>query len=120
MHVSHLSLLLSVRTPVILAQATCQVVFLAAAPNFLVLHLFPCHCALHRVDFGKCITGWEEEWVNTAEEIVHAEFDKMYGSLDASWAEQHSQTNIHLINPFFIIKVLHYCLLDPFCISKHL
>ena len=35
--------------------------------------------------------GWEKEWVERAEEIVHDKFDKSYGSLDASWAMQLSK-----------------------------
>ena len=53
---------LSVRTPIVLARATCRVVFLAAAPTSLFhtfspfLVLFLC-CALHRVDFSKRINA---------------------------------------------------------------
>ena len=38
--------------------------------------------------------GWEDEWVDRAKEIVRDEFDKSYGSLDASWAVQSSKSNV--------------------------
>ena len=40
-------------------------------------------------------TGWEDEWVDRAKEIVRDEFDKSYRSLDASWAMQPSKSNVY-------------------------
>ena len=37
----------------------------------------------HKLKYSKN-AGWKEDWVDMAEEIIHAEFDKSYGSLDAS------------------------------------
>jgi len=61
----------------------------------------------HKLEYFKN-AGWENEWVDTAEGIVRAEFDKSYGSLDASWAEhcgkQRSKTNVRALDHFLLLK----------------
>ena len=49
--------------------------------SYVLLVLHPWHKLMYFKN-----TGWEDEWIEKAEEIVHKEFDKLYGSLDASWA----------------------------------
>lgn len=57
----------------------------------------------HKLEYFKN-AGWEEDWVDTAEKIVRAEFDTSYGSLDASWAEQHSKPNVRAFRLFLLLK----------------
>ena len=65
------------------------------------------------------MAGWEKDWIDEAEVIVHAEFDKSYGLLDLGWAKQASKSNVHVLNYFFS-KSYIYCPLDHhFQISKH-
>jgi len=52
----------------------------------------------HKLNYFKT-AGWEDEWIAKAEEIVRAEFDKSYGSMDASWAMQPSK--VSALNLFY-------------------
>jgi hypothetical protein len=38
----------------------------------------------HKLWYFKNI-GWEDEWIEHAEDIVHTEFDESYGLLNISW-----------------------------------
>jgi hypothetical protein len=51
--------------------------------------------------------GWEKEWIERAEEIVREEFDKSYGSLDASWADVAVQSSKSKVCAL-ILLVLYY------------
>ena len=46
---------------------------------WLVLH------PRHKLRYFKN-AEWQEEWIETAEEIVRTEFDLSYGSWDTSWS----------------------------------
>ena len=49
--------------------------------SHLLLVLHPCH----KLQYFKN-AGWQDDWIEQAEEIVHTEFNLLYGSLDTSWA----------------------------------
>ena len=69
---------------------------------FLVLH------PRHKLKYLEK-AGWEKEWIENAEAIVHAKFDQSYRSMDASWVKQSSKSNVRV---FFIIifkKAVSYC-----------
>ena len=72
----------------------------------LVLHPW------HKLKYFKT-AGWEEYWINEAEAIVHAEFDKSYGSLDLGWAKQASKYNVCVFELLFFSKVLYLLSLRP-------
>jgi hypothetical protein len=50
--------------------------------SYILLVLHP----RHKLKYFKNV-GWEQEWIDRAEEIVRTEFDKSYGSLDAAWVD---------------------------------
>ena len=57
---------------------------------FLFFHCFFSYLRLvlhprHKLHYFKN-AGWQDEWIERAEEIVRTEFDLSYGSLDTSWA----------------------------------
>jgi hypothetical protein len=39
----------------------------------------------HKLQYFKH-AGWQDDWIERAEEIVRTQFDLSYGSLDTSWA----------------------------------
>ena len=49
--------------------------------SYLLLVLHPCH----KLQYFEN-AGWQDEWIERAEEIVCMEFDLSYGSMDMSWA----------------------------------
>ncbi len=73
----------------------------------------------HKLNYFKN-TGWKDEWIERAKEIVRMEFNKFYGSLDASWSSQLSKPKVCAFGSPPDLKVLHRCPLDHFiCIQKH-
>ena len=76
--------------------------------SYILLVLHP----WHKLKYFKN-TGWEDEWIEKAEEIVRKEFDKLYGSLNANWAVlQSSKSKVHSLYYLSFIKSLYYCPLD--------
>ena len=57
--------------------------------SYMLLVLHPRHKLTYFENAGQ-----EDEWADRAKEIVRDEFDKSYGSLDASWAVQPSKSNV--------------------------
>ena len=49
--------------------------------SYLQLVLHP----RHKLKYFKN-AGWQDDWIEQAEEIVRTEFNLLYGSLDTSWA----------------------------------
>jgi hypothetical protein len=47
--------------------------------SFLVLH------PRHKLEYFKN-AGWQNDWIEKAEQIVRTQYDLSYGSLDTSWA----------------------------------
>jgi hypothetical protein len=58
---------------------TVYIPILSIATNLLVLH------PRHKLQYFKN-AGWEDDWIERAEEIVRTQFDLSYGSLDMGWA----------------------------------
>jgi hypothetical protein len=57
---------------------------LSSSTNFLVLH------PRHKLHYFKN-EGWQDNWIERAEEIIRTQFDLSYGSLDTSWASRQTQ-----------------------------
>jgi hypothetical protein len=67
-----------------------EVFRIAMGMYFLALPLFFSYLWLvlhprHKLRYFKN-AGWQDEWIERAEEIVRTEFDLSYGSLKTSWA----------------------------------
>ena len=76
--------------------------------SYVLLVLHP----RHKLKYFKN-AGWEDECIKKAEEIMCKEFDKSYGSLDASWAVlQSSKSKVCSLYYLSFIKSLYYCPLD--------
>lgn len=73
--------------------------------SYILLVLHP----RHKLRYFKN-AGWTDEWVDEAETILRTEFDKSYGSVDASWAAQSKSKVCNFELLFIIIKVLYYFL----------
>jgi hypothetical protein len=52
---------------------------------YVISHLLLVLHPRHKLRYFKNV-GWQDDWIERAEEIVHTEFDLSYGSLDTSWA----------------------------------
>ena len=80
--------------------------------SYILLVLHP----RHKLKYFKNV-GWEQEWIDKAEEIVRSEFDKSYGLLDASWAEnlaiKPKVRVFSILDRLFYIKVLYYSFRPP-------
>jgi len=77
---------------------------------FLALPLFFSYLWLvlhprHKLRYFKN-AGWQDEWIERAEEIVRTEFDLSYGSLKTSWAT--SQETRHAKSKVCISKLSSY------------
>ena len=81
---------------------------------FLLFHFFFSYLPLvlhprHKLRYFKN-AGWQDEWIERAEEIVRTEFNLSYGSLDTSWATsretQLDKSKVCVSKLAFYIKVL--------------
>jgi len=62
--------------------------------NSPVLH--PCH----KLNYFKK-AGWEDEWIETAQDIIRTEFDQMYAFMDVDIPD--SETCSTVVSTFFSI-----------------
>ena len=84
--------------------------------SYLLLVLHP-H---HKLQYFKN-AGWEEDWIERVEEIVHTEFDKSYRSLDTSWmTSRRTGPGLAKVRLFILLSYIIVLLPGIDIINKHL
>ena len=77
--------------------------------NSLVLH--PCHKLRY---FKKA--RWEDDWIDTTQDIVHTEFDQTYAFMDINVPE--TETHSTVVSFFYLTHCssLTYLMTSPHCL----
>ena len=83
--------------------------------SYLLLVLHPCH----KLQYFKN-AGWQDEWIERAEEIVCMVFDLLYGSIDTSWATSGETQSKVCVSKFILYNALLFTIGCIVRVSEHL
>ena len=56
----------------------------------------------HKLNYFKK-AGWEDDWIETARDIVRTEFDQTYAFMDIDIPDSESETRSALVSIFFYV-----------------
>ena len=83
--------------------------------SYLLLVLHP----RHKLQYFKN-AGWQDEWIERAEEIVRMVFDLSYGSIDTSWATSGETQSKVCVSKFILYNALLFTIGCIVRVSEHL
>ena len=97
---------------------------IAMGMHFLTLLLFFSYLLLvlhprHKLQYFKN-AGWQDEWIERAEEIVCMVFDLLYGSIDTSWATSGETQSKVCVSKFILYNALLFTIGCIVRVSEHL